>query len=248
MASRRLLASMHQRTTLILLLMATAARGPLVAQEERERHDHGAVPPDWVPESVDMEASASQEARLYLNRGIEAVHNFWYEAAREAFREAQRRQADFVLAAWGEAFSYHYPFGFSGGDLEEMRAALDRLAPTPEARAALAPTDRERRYLAAIEVLAGEGPEEERRRGFALKMRELAEAYPDDEEAWAFYAISVFGTEQNIRGVPAARAEAARAARRVLEISPRHPGGLHYAIHALDTPQTAHRVVDAART
>jgi tetratricopeptide (TPR) repeat protein len=195
-----------------------------------------------------MAASGSEEARAHLNRGIEALHNFWYDAAREAFGQAQALEPNFVLAVWGEAFSHHYPFGFSGGELEEIRAALDRLAPTPKARAALARTDRERRYLDAIEVLAGEGTEQQRRRGFSQAMRALAEAYPDDPEAWAFYAISVFGTEQNIRGVPAARAEAARAARRVLAIAPRHPGGLHYAIHALDTPETAEDVLEIART
>ena len=120
-----------------------------------------------------MAASASDEARVFLNRGIEALHNFWYEAAREAFREAQRLESDIVLAVWGEAFSRHYPFGFSGGKSEEIRAALQRLAPTPGARAALAQTDRERHYLAAMEVLAGEGSEKERRYGFAQKMREL---------------------------------------------------------------------------
>ena len=248
MSGCRLFVSSCTRSATTVLAIAAATAGSLAAQDQRERHDHGAAPEDWVPESVDMAASASDEARLFLNRGIEALHNFWYEAAREAFREAQQLEPDFMLAAWGEAFSHHYPFGFSGGDLEEVRAALARLAPTPEARAALAKTEREQRYLDAIEVLAGEGSEQERRRGFAQTMRDLTEAHPNDVEAWAFYAISMFGTEQNIRGVPAARAEAARAAKRVLETSPRHPGGLHYAIHALDTPETAHQVLDAART
>lgn len=247
MSRRRPLVSSCTRPATVVLTIAALAVGSLAAQDDHERHQHGAAPQDWVPESVDMAASASDEARLFLNRGIEALHNFWYEAAREAFREAQQLEPDFVLAVWGEAFSHHWPFGFSGGDLEEIRAALDRLAPTRRARAALAKTEREQRYLDAIEVLAGEGSEQERRRGFADKMRALTEDYPDDVEAWAFYAISMFGTEQNIRGVPTARAEAARAAKRVQAASPRHPGGLHYAIHALDTPDTAHEVLDAAR-
>ncbi len=241
----------HDRHRLLAVVVPLAAAlliaRPLVAQEDRRTHDHEGAPEGWVPGVVDMAASASEEARAYLNRGIEALHNFWYEAAREAFREAQRLEPQFVLAVWGEAFSYHYPFGFSGGQPDEIRATLNRMAPTPAARAALAKSERERRYLDAIEVLASDRPEEERRRGFSRAMRVLADAYPDDEEAWAFYAISVFGTEQNIRGVPDARAEAARAARRVLETSPRHPGGLHYAIHALDTPETAHQVLEVAR-
>ena len=114
-----------------------------------------------------MEATAPDEARAYLSRGFEALHNFWYDAARDAFHEAQRLHPDFVLAYWGEAFSHHYPFGFSGGQPDELRAALARLAPAPEARAALAPTERERRYLEAIEELAKDGSETDRRRAFS---------------------------------------------------------------------------------
>ena len=116
MSGCRLFVSSCTRSATAVLAIAAATAGSLAAQDERERHDHGAAPEDWVPESVDMAASASDEARLFLNRGIEALHNFWYEAAREAFREAQQLEPDFVLAAWGEAFSHHSPFGFSGGD------------------------------------------------------------------------------------------------------------------------------------
>lgn len=233
--------------TAVLVVASLSLVAPALAQERHDGHDHGDVPAGWVPESVDMRATAGDEARLHLNRGFEALHNFWYEAARESFREASRLEPGFVLAHWGEAFSFHSPFGFEGGQPDSLRAALDRLGPTPEARAALAPTERERAYLAALERLAGTGSERERRVAFSRAMGELAETYPEDVEARALYAISVFGTEQNIRGVPAARAKAARAARRVLERSPRHPGGLHYLIHALDTPATAGEILDVAR-
>ncbi len=219
---------------------------PVDAQEAAHDHEHGDAPEGWVPEAVDMAASASEEARLHLNRGVEALHNFWYDAARVSFRSAQEIEPDFVLAYWGEAFSFHYPFGFTGGEPDSIRAVLNRLAPSATARAALASTERERAFLDAIEVLASDGTEQERRRGFAQGMKRLAEAYPDDEEALAFYSISLFGTETNIRGFPMVREEAARAAMKVLRTSPKHPGALHYAIHALDTPETAAQVEELA--
>lgn len=222
---------------------AAAQEPPARAHEERPLADEPGGPP-----AVSMRASASPAAGEQLNRGVEALHDFWYVEARERFREAQRLEPGFVLAHWAEALSHHYPFGYSGGDPDEMRAALDRLAPTPGARAELARTERERRYLAAIEILAGEGTEQERRKGFARAMHELAEAYPDDLEAWAFYALSLFGTARNIRSVPEIRDEVARATAYVLERAPRHPGALHYRIHALDTPPTAERALEAART
>ncbi|MEN8374586.1 MAG: hypothetical protein ABFS34_03990 [Gemmatimonadota bacterium] len=219
----------------------------LQAQDEDAPHDHGDAPEDWIPEAVHMDAEASPEALLLLNRGFEALHNFWYDEARSTFRAAHELQPGFVMAYWGEAFSFHDPFGLDGGRPDSVRAAFRRLAPTAQERRALTASDSEAMYVAAMEALTEEGDQTERRRAFSEALRQLAEAHPEDSEAWALYAISVFGTEDNIRSVPDARDEAARAARRVLEIEPRHPGGLHYTIHAMDNPSTAERALDVAQ-
>lgn len=191
---------------------------------------------------------ADPEAREQLRVGLSALHDFWYPEARRRFREARRLDPELALAYWGEAFSFHYPFGFSGGSPDSVRAAVERFASTPRARAERARTERARRWLAALNSLAGDGSERERRAAFARGMREVAEAYPTDPEAWAFYAAALLGTAQNIRAVPEIREEIARAADRALALEPRHPGALHYKIHALDTPETAARALDAART
>ena len=61
---------------------------------------------------------------------------------------------------------------------------LARLGPTPAARAAKAPTDRERGFLEAVEVLwSDEGTYNERRVGYMEAMERLYERYPDDDES-----------------------------------------------------------------
>ena len=61
------------------------------------------------------------------------MHSFEYDDAREAFVEAQKADPGFAMAYWGEAMTYnHAVWQQTAPDL--AKAALARLAPTPEAR------------------------------------------------------------------------------------------------------------------
>jgi len=186
-------------------------------------------------------ASAAQPDFL---KGLLLLHSFEFDAARESFRSALEKDPAFVMAYWGEALSYNAPL-WGEQDLEAARKVLERLAPTREARLAKAPTDRERRYLASVEALYGEGEKEQRDANYNVALGELAHCYPDDLDARSFYALSWLGltddrnTANYMRG--AAEAEA------VYEINPRHPGALHYLIHAYDDPVHAPLGLRAAR-
>ncbi|HET9370585.1 MAG TPA: tetratricopeptide repeat protein, partial [Vicinamibacterales bacterium] len=50
--------------------------------------------------------AAAQEPFL---RGVLLLHSFEYDAAAEAFREAQQADPNFALAYWGEAMTYNHP-------------------------------------------------------------------------------------------------------------------------------------------
>lgn len=222
-----------------MLILSLLALWPLRADAQES------VPTvELVDSPVELARPPAREA---FAKGLVALHNFWYLEARESFRAAARADSGFALAYWGEAQTFHNPFGFSGSDLDSMRAAMRRLAPTPAARAARARSARERAYLAAMEELIGDGAGRARRSAYARSMRALVEAYPNDIEARAFYALSLWGVVPNLRADSALREESARAAEAVLDRDPRHPGGLHYLVHALDTPGTAERALYAAR-
>ena len=59
-------------------------------------------------------------------------------------------------------------------------ATLDRYAPSPAARQAKAPSPREAQYLAAIDVLYGDGDKGTRDRAYMNAMGRLADAHPED--------------------------------------------------------------------
>ncbi|MGH9309833.1 MAG: hypothetical protein ACRD1U_10690, partial [Vicinamibacterales bacterium] len=187
---------------------------------------------------IDFPTSGPAGAQKHFERGVLFLHSFEYREARAQFLAAQKLAPSFAMAYWGEAMTYNEPVWFAQ-DRDAARAALKRLPVT-------APTERERAYLRAVEILYGEGTKEDRDFEYATAMRRLHERYPDDREAAAFYALSLIGTSHRGRDFRTYM-KAAAIAEAVLEKHPEHPGALHYAIHAYDDPVHAPLGLRAAR-
>jgi tetratricopeptide (TPR) repeat protein len=185
---------------------------------------------------------ATQDAFL---RGVLYLHSFEYDSAAMAFREAQRLAPGFALAYWGEAMTYTHPV-WNEQDIGKARDALARLAPNAALRRAKAGTPREQVYMDAVEKLYGVGPKPKRDTLYAGVMEQLAASFPDDDEAQAFYALSLLGLNQGVRDVPTYM-RAGAIAQEVLLRNADHPGGAHYTIHAFDDPVHAPLGLRAAR-
>ncbi len=194
---------------------------------------------------IDFPTSGSPEAQKHFLRGVLLLHSFEYEDAAEEFREAQKLDPGFAMAYWGEAQTANHPIWVER-DAESARKVLNRLAPTPEAREARAPTSREKGYLDAVEILFAEGKKPERDRAYAEAMLRLHERYPDDLEAASFYALALLGTCQGQRDT-ATYMKAAAVAEEVFAKNPMHPGAVHYLIHSYDDPVHAPLGMRAAR-
>lgn len=210
-----------------------------------------AVPAQAASElgQIDFPASGSPAAQAQFVRGVAALHSFFYDEAADLFRAAQKADPGFALAYWGEAMTYNHPI-WSEQDRDAALAALARLAPTPEQRAAKAPTEREKEWLAAVEILYGEGEKPARDTAYAEAMRKLHERYPDDVEAASFYTLSLIGPALtgppgDARDRPLIRA--ASILEELYDRAPQHPGVLHYMIHSYDDPLHAPLGLRAAR-
>jgi len=205
-----------------------------------------AVPGDGNAESprllgkIDFPNSGSPEAQDDFIEGVLYLHNFQYREASQAFVRAREIDSDFVLAYWGEAMTYHQSL-WSQQSASLGREALGRLGPTREDRAAKAPTDRERGYLQAVEVLFGMTPESrqlpkpQRDVLYRDAMRRLHESHPDDLEATALYGLSILGVGSANREY-ATYMKAAAVLTEVWDANRLHPGGAHYLIHSYDDP------------
>ena len=188
--------------------------------------------------TIDIPNSGSAEAQDAFLNGLRMVHSFEWEDAIEAFHEAQKIDPDFYLAYWGEALSHYvgHHFSATSTDVSAGRAALKKLGTTKKERLEKAPTERERGYMEAVELLFGAGSPQERSLAYSDAMGRLWEAYPEDHEAATLYALALMRT--NVRGEDSIREDmkAGSIAQLVFRANPDHPGAAHYVIHAYDDP------------
>lgn len=189
---------------------------------------------------VEFPTSGLPAAQPHFIRGVAALHSFWYEEALESFQAALRIDPDFAMAWWGVAMTHHRPF-IPGSDDEAGRQALARIHETP------ALTARERAYIGALRAWYGDGTPAARAQAYAVAMRDLQRAYPDDLEAAAFHALSLLGHGWPDENVIARHTAAAAIASDVARRNPDHPGAVHYLIHSYDEPELADRGLEAAR-
>jgi len=190
-------------------------------------------------------STRSKPAQAAFEQGMLWLHLFEYEHAADSFREAERLDPNFAMAYWGEAMTHTHAL-WNQDKPNEARAALAKLATTPQARAAKAGTARERAYLDAAERLFGPGTLRERDTAFLQAMAAMSKAYPRDDEAQLFYSLALLGVTRGERNIPN-YLQAADVAKRVFAHNPRHPGAAHYWIHGMDDPEHAAGALEPAR-
>lgn len=191
-------------------------------------------------------ATHSLEAQTDFIRGLLLLHVFEYDDAAKAFQSAQKIDPTFVMAYWGEAMTHNHPV-WNELDTPAGQTALNRLASTPEARAALIADPRQRAFLGAVEILyTGKGTKPERDALYSAAMQKLAQTYPKDDEAQLFYSLALLGRSEGVRDVPV-YLQAAAIAKAAYERNPDHPGAAHYWIHGMDDPDHATGALVAAR-
>jgi tetratricopeptide (TPR) repeat protein len=214
------------------LLVLAASAHPLPAQE----------PPLGTLTFSNSGKAAAQSSFL---RGVLLLHSFEYDDAAREFQAARQADPTFALAYWGDAMTRTHPL-WNEQDSVAARKILADLGATADLRAAKALTPRERGYLAAVEALYGPGSKPRRDTLYSRVMASLVARFPDDDEAKAFYALSLMGLNQGVRDV-ASYMRAGAIALELLERHPDHPGAAHYVIHAFDDPVHAPLGLRAAR-
>jgi hypothetical protein len=176
------------------------------------------------------------------------LHSFWSKDAIEGFNAVLEQDPECAIAYWGIAMSLQQnPLT---AQQPTSKASQDALAGLDKAKAIGAKTQRERDYIAAIDLIYRDADKIEfrdRRLAYEKAMEALSQRYPDDVEASIFYALSLDMTAQLTDRTYANQLKAAAILERVLAQQPDHPGVAHYLIHSYDYPPLAERGVPAAR-
>ncbi len=194
---------------------------------------------------ISFPTSGPAEAQKHFIKGVLLLHSFEYGRARAAFLEASGIAPEFALSYWGEAMTYDHPI-WPENDRPGALSALAKLGATPAERRAKAATEREKMYLDAVERLYGQGDGSARAAAYSAAMAELTRRFPDDLEAKAFYSLSLLGLTRTTRNTENYM-RAAAVAEAIYEKNPKHPGAIHYLIHAYDDPVHAPLGLRAAR-
>lgn len=188
-------------------------------------------------------------AEADFDRAVAMLHSFWYEAANRAFGEIAKLDPACAMAEWGLAMTLYHPLW----DRPTTKALQEGRTLLAQARAGPTQSPRERAYIDALASFYADDAQanySDRALAYAGAMARLHTEYPEDREASAFYALAMLGAAQALPPdkTYAREKQAAMLLNGVLAQEPRHPGALHYLIHAYDEPPLAALALDAART
>jgi hypothetical protein len=198
---------------------------------------------------VHFAVSCTPAAQLEFDRALAMLHSFWFPQATTAFTAVSQADPDCAMAHWGMAMSHR---GNPLVGAPSPQALTLGWKAVEKAKALGAKTERERNYVAAMELYFKDADtidHETRVLGYEGAMAQVHARYPEDPEAAALYALAV---NEAILVLPpdksyARHQRAAKILETVLAKHPDHPGALHYLIHSYDFPPLATRGLSAAR-
>ncbi len=196
---------------------------------------------------VSFPTSSSSAAQPHIERGVALLHSFQYDEAALEFDTGLLVDTSCAMCHWGKAMTRFHPLWGEWPTTDSFQRGREDLM---RAQQTGARTARERGYLAAAAAFFNAPPSTTRRGRLRAYVRQFAVLHrqePDDDEAASFYALSLLALGADGVDDLSNRRRAIETLEVVLRRQPRHPGAVHYLIHATDRPDLAARGLAAAR-
>jgi hypothetical protein len=179
---------------LVFTFCVAAAFAPsAVAQHEHGSSDAAALG------SVNFPTSCLPAVQSDFNRAVALLHSFWYKKSEETFLAVAKADSSCGMAEWDVAMTHYRQLWDPPTpiDLQAGSAAVQK------ANATGAKTQRERDYIAAMDIFykdSDKRPHAARALDYEKSMERIYERYPQDLEAAVFYALAVRANRrQNVR-------------------------------------------------
>ncbi|HEY7554441.1 MAG TPA: hypothetical protein VIH18_06500 [Candidatus Binatia bacterium] len=196
---------------------------------------------------VNFPVSCNPEAQKLFQRAAALYHSFDWPRVTKAFQAVLEADPQCGMAWWGIALATQdnpFVWPISAKQVADGWAAIEK------AKAIGAKTQRERDYIAALELFYKDGDKvshRERALAYEKAMEKLAKAYSDDVEAQVLYALALSANFEPTDKKYTKQLKAAKLLEPVFKQHPQHPGAAHYLIHSYDYPPIAPKGLDAAR-
>src|ERR1043165_1604185 len=209
-----------------------------------DQHQHLANSSEKLGD-VSFETSCSAGVQKQIERGVAMIHSFWYDAAAMTFTEVTSKDPTCAIAYWGQAMAtYHMGWGApTKGELSKGFKQIEKADSLPSR------TLREAGYMRTLVALYRDYDrvsDEKRLAAYAEESKKLHEAFPDDQEATAFYGHALLNSAPRDENDFATTKKAIAILQTVFDANPNHPGAAHYLIHACDNPELAKLALPAA--
>lgn len=182
--------------------------------------------------------SCSAQVQGEMDRAVAMLHSFQYGLAEKTFSHVAERDPECAIAYWGAAMTLFHQL-WDWPTAETLNKGREYLA---KARPLRKKTKREAAYLNAAEAFYR--PEyslgrKSRVDAYAKEMFDLHERYPEDDDATAFYALSLLALPSEDYDTLSNQKRAIAILQKLISAQPEHPGAAHYLIHATDTAELA---------
>ncbi|MBG88853.1 MAG: alkyl hydroperoxide reductase [Verrucomicrobiales bacterium] len=175
----------------------------------------------------------NEEAQAFFNQGIGQLHGFWYFEAERSFRQALALDETCVMAYWGMAMS-------NPNNKKRARSFISNAK-----KKAKDLTKREKMYIDATARFLEEDKRSDKERQIEVNgdFQKIMEAFPDDLEAKAFWAVKRWKHRSKDRIKK--KEDVDKVVKEVHAKNPLHPAH-HYRVHLWDSSGLATNALDSA--
>jgi hypothetical protein len=196
---------------------------------------------------VTFPTSCDPKVQAQFERGVAMLHSYWFTEAGKVFDAVAKQDPNCVMAYWGYAVNL---LGNSLANPPPAKAAQMAWDALEKARAVGAKTQRERDWIEALSAYYRDHDKisvDDRLLAYTKAMEQMTQRYPDDFEAWAYYALTLQASAPKTDKTYANQLKSAAILEKLYKQNPQHPGVSHYLIHAYDYPPLADKGIEAAR-
>src|SRR2546421_8459071 len=140
---------------------------------------------------VTFPISCGAAVSAQFERGVAMLHSYWFVESRKVFDAIVQQDASCAMAYWGLAVT---ALGSSLAAPPAPKDAAAAWAALEKARAVGAKTQRERDWIEAIAAYYRDHdkvPLSARLSAYTRAMEQMTQRYPDDFEAWTYYALTL---------------------------------------------------------
>ena len=196
---------------------------------------------------VSFPTSCDAKVQAQFERAVAMLHSYWFGQARKTFEAVLQQDQSCAIAYWGIAVDLLGNTLAAPPSRANAQTAWEALE---KARAIGAKTQRERDWIEALSAYFRDHDKvalDVRLRAYDQAMANLTQRYPDDFEAWVFYALTLQASAPPSDRTYANQLKSAGILQKLQSQNPEHPGVVHFLIHAYDYPSLAEKGLPAAK-